>query len=221
MIRTLPMILLAAIAAPSYGALIVQGDVTSNLEGDLFFDNARTGGGDQTIQEGSAANLNRFFDYDVDGMITAPGPGTVTVQGFGFATSAAAAANDATLVDITITYLGANENFGGGDDVLLGTERVGYSFSGAGEYYVNFDTDPSAMIDGLGSRFRVAITPVDNNPGLQETIRFKTRPPQEQTFGHQGPSTSLSGTFVAAIPEPNAMALFGVMGLLATALKRR
>lgn len=222
MIRTTCLLLLAAVAAPSLGATISAGDVTSNLDGDLFFDNARTGGGDQTVQEGGAANLNRFFDFDGNGIITAPGtPGTVTVQGFGFGTSGAAAANDATEVDITITYLGANENFGGGDDVLIGTERVGYNHTGAGEYFVNFDTDPSALIDGLGSRFRVAIAPVDNDPGLQETIRFKTRPPNEQTFGHQGPATSLSGTFVPAIPEPNTLTLLGVLGLAAPHRLRR
>ncbi|MEO0531083.1 MAG: hypothetical protein AAF266_11000 [Planctomycetota bacterium] len=213
----------AALASSSFGALITQGDVTSNLDGTVFFDDARTGGGDGTVQEGNTSVVNRFFDFDGNGVITAPGvAGTVTIQTFGFATSAAAAANDATQVDLTFIYLGQNENFGGGDDVVIGTERVEYGFSGAGEYFVDLDTDPSAMIDGLGSRFRIEVTPIDIDPGLQETIRFKTRPANEQSFGHQGSVLSVSGTFVA-IPEPSTAAAFAMLSVcgLARSVRRR
>lgn len=223
--KLIPLVAAAmlATATVSPAALIGPGDVTSSLDGDLFFDDARTGGGDQTINEGSLANVQRFFDYDGNGLIAAPGvPGLVTIQGFGFATGAAAAANDATLIDLTFIYLGADENPNTPDDVLIGTERVGYSFSGAGEYFVNLDSDPSALIDGLGSRFRIQIAPVDDNAGLIESIRFKTRPANEQAFGHQGPTLSLSGTY-AAIPEPTAMLAFGVpaVALLLTRRRRR
>lgn len=207
-------------ASATQAATISAGDVTSNLDGTVFFDDARTGGGDATIQEGNQQVVNRFLDFDGNGVITDPGlPGVVTIQTFGFATSAAAAANDATLVDLTFIYLGQDENFGGGDDVTIGTEQVGYNHTGAGEYFVDLDTDPSALIDGLGSRFRVIIAPVDNDPGLQETIRFKTRPGNEQSFGHQGPTLSLSGTFVA-IPEPSALVLCSAFAVVGFARRR-
>lgn len=202
-----------AMTAPSLGALIQAGDVTSNLDSTVFFDDARTGGGDNTVQEGNTLVVNRFLDFDGNGTIAAPGvAGTVTIESFGFGTSGAAAANDATQVDLTFIYLGQNENFGGGDDVMIGTERVGYNHTGGGEYFVDLDTDPSAMIDGLGSRFRVLVTPIDIDGGLQESIRFKSRPVAEQSFGHGGPTLSLSGTFVA-IPEPSAFAALSAFAL--------
>lgn len=219
MIRFTCFALLAAVAAPAHAATILAGDVTSNLDGTVFFDNARTGGGDATTQEGSSSIVQRFFDFDGNGMIDAPGvPGVVTIQSFGFGTSAAAAANDATQVDLTFIYLGQDQNPNSIDDVVIGTERVGYDHSGGGEYYVDFDTDLSAMIDGLGSRFRIIVTPIDVDGGLQESIRMKTRPASEQTFGHQGPSMSLSGTYTT-IPEPTAVAL-GLLAFAALATRR-
>lgn len=215
--------LAVALTAPSSGALVTQGDVTSNLDGTVFFDDARTGGGDATVNEPNSQVVNRFFDFDGNGVIAAPGvPGTLTIESFGFATSGAAAANDATELDLTFIYLGQDENFGGGDDLTIGTERVGYNHTGAGEYFVDLDTDPSAMIDGLGSRFRITVTPIDNDGGLVESVRFKTRPGNEQSFGHQGPTMSLSGTFVA-IPEPSTLVVFGMMticGLARTSRRR-
>ena len=232
--KTLLIVAFGVCASPALGATISVGDVTTNLAGDLFFDDARTGGGDQTINDVNGAgaplapvNIQRYFDFDGDGSILdMAGPGTVTVKGFGFATSAAALANDATEIDLTFIYLGADENPGtAADNVLLGTERVGYNHTGAGEYFVNFDTDLSAFIDGVGSRFRVVVQVVDNDPSLQESIRFKTRPNNELSFfgqkaGHSGASLSISGTFVA-IPEPHAITLSSLAAFVIAAARRR
>ncbi|MEO1498789.1 MAG: hypothetical protein AAFV43_16715 [Planctomycetota bacterium] len=200
--------------ATADAATIATGDVTANLDGQLFYDDARTGGGDTTYNEGSVNNIQRYLDFDLDGLITDPPgvEGTVTIEGFGFATSAAAAANDATEIDLSFVYLGADENPGTpGDNVVIGTERVGYNHTGGGEYFVNFDTDLSAVIDGLGSRFRVVIEVVDNDPQVVESIRFKNRPTNEHSFfgqasNHSGPMLSISGTFVPTIPEPSSAA---------------
>ena len=176
MIRcSLLLLTLSFSASAAFGATISAGDVTSNLDGDIFFDDARTGGGDATYGEGTVNNVQRFFDFDADGLITdPPGPGVVTIQSFGFATSGSAAANDATEIDLTFIYLGADENPGTvADNVVIGSERVGYNHTGGGEYFVDFDTDPSALIDGLGSRFRIVVEVVDNDPGIVENIRFK------------------------------------------------
>ena len=221
-------------AAPAAGATITAGDVTTSLAGDLFFDDARTGGGDQTINDVNGAgaplppaNIQRYFDFDNDGSILdMAGPGTVTIQGFGFATSAAAAANDAVQIELTFIYLGADENPGtAADNVLLGSETVGYTHTGGGEYFVNFDTDISGFIDGVGSRFRVVVDVLDTNPNLQETIRFKTRPIAENSFngqklGHSGAALSISGTFVP-IPEPGSAALTCLAAMAMAAYRRR
>ena len=221
-------LLVAMSASPALGATIVTGDVTTSLAGDLFFDDARTGGGDATINEGTVSNTQRYFDFDSDGLITdPPGPGTVTIQGFGFATSGSTVANDASEIDLTFIYLGADENPGTtGDNVLIGTERVGYNHTGGGEYFVNFDNSPSAMIDGLGSRFRIVVEVVDNDPGLVESIRFKTRPNNEQSFfgqgaGHSGPVFSLSGTFQPEIPEPGTALLTAAVAIMSAGVRRR
>lgn len=203
------------------GATISAGDVTSNLDGTVFFDNARTGGGDATANEGGTITVQRFFDFDGNGTISAPGvPGVVTIESFGFATSGAAAANDATEVDLTFIYLGQDQNPNSPDDVVIGTERVSYNHTGGGEYFVDLDTDPSALIDGLGSRFRIVVEPVDLDGGLVESIRMKTRPAGEQTLGHQGPTMSLSGSFVA-IPEPATCVMAFLAGATAMAVRRR
>lgn len=214
--------LLGFAVSPADSATITAGDVTSNLNGTIFFDDARLGGGDATAQEGGSIVVNRFLDYDGNGTISAPGvAGLLEIESFGFATSGAVAANDATEVDITIIYFGQNENLGGGDDVTLGTQRVNYSHSGAGEYFVDFDTPFSAIIDGLGSRYRIQIEPIDVDGGLQESIRIKTRPAAEQTFGHQGPVLSLSGSFSPEVPEPTSIALISLLGSLCCLARRR
>lgn len=213
---------MGCVASTSIGATISQGDVTSNLGGTIFFDNARTGGGDATANEGQTITVNRFLDYDGNGIIAAPGEeGLLEINTFGFATSAAATANDASEVDITILYYGQDEVLNGGDDVSLGTQRVSYNHTTGGEYFVDFDTPFTATINGLGNRYRIQVSPVDNDGGIVESIRMKTRPASEQTFGHQGPSMSLSGSFTpTAVPEPSSLMMLTLLSALSLTAKR-
>ena len=183
---------------PSFAADFQKGDVTSGLTGTLFFDDSVTGGGDDTTNQPNASASVRFCDLDGDGSTLPPGAsGVVTIQGFGFATSGTAGANDATSVNVSVSYLGADELFGGGDDVLIGSETVGYTHDGAGEYYVNFETEMSALIDGIGSRFRIVVTPT-NDAGTG-SIRFKTGALAFEAFN--GPKLSLSGTYTLATTD--------------------
>ena len=207
---------LMAMNLTANAATISSGDVTTNLDGTLFVDDAAPGGTDATKHDGDPFNPQRNFDLNGDGLIGAPGvPGTITIQGFGFATSGATAANDAASVTLTFTYLGANENVGGGDDIVIGTETVNYDFTVGGEYFVNLDTDPSAFIDGLGDRFRISISPDDLDGGLQESLRIKQVGPGGLMFETGGGiKFSVSGTFVP-VPEPTSalLVLSGLVGL--------
>lgn len=176
------------------------GDVTSNLEGDLFIDDAATGGSDVTIGEGNFTPIGiRTFDYG------AGQAGTLTISGFGFATSAVADANDATSIDLQFVYMGADNTFNTADDFEIGTVNdISYTHTGAGEYYVNFgENSISAAIDGVGDQFRVLVNVDDTNLSLAENIRFKS---------NGGSKISVSGSFTP-VPEPGTTALG--MGLVA------
>ncbi len=124
------------VAVPATAATITLGDVTTSLSGSLFLDDARTGGTDATTHDdGGGLSPQRFFDLDGDGTLDppesldAPGiAGTVTIQGFGFASSATADANDASQVEVSFVYLGADEAVGGSDDVTIGSEIVNYNY---------------------------------------------------------------------------------------------
>lgn len=171
-------------------ATIQQGDVSSGLTGDIFIDEASTGGGDITIQEdaGRTAVGIRAFNFPTGEA------GTITISGFGFATSAVTNANDATSIDIEFEYMGAdgdNQDADPTDDVTIGViSNVAYTHVGAGEYFVNFgDEALSAQIDGLNNRFRIYVTVNDLDNGLQESIRFKT-------VAGVGNKLSVSGSFV-------------------------
>lgn len=174
---------------------IVNGDVTTNLNGTFFVDDAVTGGNDVTTNDNSSPrNIGpRFWDLDGNGQLDDVGvPGTVTVEGFGFATSGTASANDATSVDLTFIYLGADQILSG-DDVTLGTRTVGYNHTGAGEYFINFSSPISGAIDGLGQKFLLQLTVNDLDPNNQESIRFKAQSLMFETFS--GPKLSVSGGF--------------------------
>lgn len=209
-----------AMAGGANAATIVNGDVTASLTGDFFVDDAVTGGGDNTTQE-SGTNPRtigpRFWDLDSSGTIDAGDlvAGTVTVTGFGFASSGTATANDATSVTLEFLYLGLDGLVGGGDDVSLGSETVGYNHTGAGEYFVNFETSLSASIDGANNKFATILTVNDTDGGLDESLRIKTNPLQFESFS--GPKLSVTGSFTP-VPEPGSFAFLCIGGL---ALLRR
>jgi hypothetical protein len=229
MTRILALLALASIHATggfAVASLIVAGDPTTNLSGDLFVDLASTGGGD--INAATTLTFNRVFD--LNGMIGAPlTAGEVTMKGFGFATPGnnplampPVINNTAATVQLTFTYLGQDGAFGGGDDVVVGSTEGfvwndgisgnGTGWEGANQYYVNFDTTPSALIDGLGETFRIELVATGGN------VRFKTTGMGAQPLS--AAKFSFSGTF-AAVPEPSAMLVFGAIGTIASLTRRR
>lgn len=185
-------------SASTRAASIENGDVTTSLAGNLFVDDAVTGGSDVTTNDDSSPRTigPRFWDLNSNGAIDDVGlEGTLTIDGFGFASSGTASANDATSIDLTFVYLGEDE-VTSVDDVILGTRTVDYNHVGAGEYFVNFDSPISSLIDGLGQAFNVLVTANDLDGALQESIRFKSAALQFETFN--GPKLSVSGSFVTS-----------------------
>jgi hypothetical protein len=209
----------------SHAALITQlpvGDATPNsdvLVGDLFLDAATTGGGDTNNATGVQSTIRTL---DLNGTAGAPGvAGSVSIQGFVFATGNNLTAPAAAELTFTFTYLGLDGAVGGMDDVVIGTtEPVVFNdglgnaqgFEGAGRYYVNFETVPTAMIDGLNENFLISILPTDGS------IRFKTTGSGAQPLS--AAKFSVSGTF-AAVPEPSAMLLCGAFSSIAALMRRR
>ncbi len=209
----------------SHAALITHlpvGDTTpisDVLVGDLFLDAATTGGGDTNNATGVQSTIRTL---DLNGTAGAPGvAGSVSVQGFAFATGNNLTAPAAAELTFTFTYLGLDGAVGGMDDVVIGTtEPVVFNdglgnaqgFEGAGRYYVNFETVPTAMIDGLNENFLVSILPANGS------IRFKTTGSGAQPLLNA--KFSVSGTF-AAVPEPSGMLILGVLGSITAFTRRR
>ncbi|MDF7825373.1 glycosyl hydrolase [Pontiellaceae bacterium B12227] len=140
-------------------ATIVQDDVTAVMGPGFFLDDAAIGGGDTTTGN---INLTRTFS----GLQLGAQGCEVIITGIGWASSAGG--TTATEATATITYLGADGVWGGGDDVVIGSATDALLFSGAGEYAWQFDTPLRASIDGLNSLFRINI-----NTGGTGNIRYK------------------------------------------------
>jgi hypothetical protein len=155
---------------------IVTGDITSALGPDFFFDSASPGGG--TDFNSNNPSFNRSFGTLNNGT----GGAEITITGIGWASSAGG--TTATSVTVTITYLGADQAVGGGDDILVGSVTDNLVFTAAGEYVWDFDTPLVAQIDGLGNWFQIAVSANGN-------IRYKTFP---NTSGVDNVKLSVAGT---------------------------
>lgn len=182
---------LTILAVSSHGSSIIKADVTSSLGPSFFIDDASTGGNDAT---GFTFNLDRNWTL-ITPFNIGDGGTLLTIIGLGFALPSANN-TDGNIFTATITYLGADETFGGGDDVLLGSASGTLNFSsGAGEYSWLFDTPITGTIDGVGDMFRVTIT-------APSSMRLKT-----VTTGAAGIKLSVAGSSVAVVPEPSALSL--------------
>lgn len=162
----------------AWAADIVSGDVTASLGPDFFFDDAATGGSDNTV-----SNFNR----DLSGLWTAGA--TVTLKGLGWASSSSGTvATDAT---VTFTDLGPDETLGTADDAVVGSVTDNLVFSGAGEYLWEFDSDVSFVATGGSLRINIASS---------GAIRRKTSPSGNTSQG--AVKLTLAGTAVGGEAPP-------------------
>jgi hypothetical protein len=150
-------------------ASIEAGNVTSSLGPVFFVDDASNGGTDTDINQPAVPSFIRNFS----GPLTRnQGPTRISLTGFGFAAHTSATANDATSIAVSFTYLGADEEVGGGDDVSIGTATGSYIFTVGGEYVFSFDAPLTADLSVTGTRFRIQIAPT--NPGGNGSLKLKT-----------------------------------------------
>ena len=134
---------LSFIPATSNAADIVASDVTALIGPDFFFDDASTGGSDNTTN-----NFNR----DISGYW---GVGaSVSLKGLGWASSATG--TTATNATVTFTDLGPDNAFGTADDVVVGSVTDNLIFSGASEYAWSFDNAVTFTASGTGLRINIA-----------------------------------------------------------------
>lgn len=205
----------AACSTNTKAATIVAGDVTANLGPDFFLDAASTGGGDFIVNQPNTALFGRTFS----GLNVGPGGSQLSISGVGWASANNATASDATSAQVTITYLGADGVFGGGDDVAFGSVTDNYTFAGAAsEYYWLFDAPLVATIDGLNSVFRVAVAPLNDTTTGSLTMKTTTG----TTAGNV--KLSVAGTSVALsgqIPEPSSLLIAAALVCGGTVMARR
>ncbi len=124
--------LLAVVCILSCGARaadIVAGNVTTALGPDFFFDDAVTGGGD---------NSSTTFTRDLSGFWTSGA--TVTLKGLGWASGTAGTTS--TSVTATFTDPGTDTAYGTSDDIIVGTVTDNLIFTGvASEFVWDFNSD--------------------------------------------------------------------------------
>ncbi|MFK7910750.1 MAG: sulfatase-like hydrolase/transferase [Akkermansiaceae bacterium] len=165
---------------------------TSTL-GTNFLINAAATGGSDLDSSGSpeALNLSRNL-----GPFTPGSGGTdISITGLAFGMPGAGNTNG-NVITATITYLGADGVFGGGDDVVLGSVSDTLQFTtGAGVYSWAFDTPIAGTIDGVNSQFRIRLeSDTALNGGNSNNIRLKS------TGGGAGAKLSVAGTAVPNNP---------------------
>ena len=165
-----------------------DGIADQNDASGLLFDECRTGGGDTAAQ--AAFNPSRFLVLN-DGAnsnwaagVTVGAPDQITFTGLGLPLRGG---TTATIVSVTITYLGADGAVGGVDDEIVGIRTDDLQFSVVQEYAWRF-TEPLVFDwDGLNNRFRISMTGIDGN------LRFKQRPVNESPSEQGGLPVSVAG----------------------------
>lgn len=190
--RWLAAVLLVASPLALNAATIQQGNVTLSLGPTFFIDDALNGGSDTDINQPSVGIFNRNFN----GLLALnQGPTKVSLTGLGFAAHTSATANDASSVAVSFTYLGADELFGGADDVIVGTTTGTYNFTSGGEYIFAFDTPLSANLTVTGTRFRITVTPT--NSGGNGSLKLKS-----STISYEASPTTSATLSVAGVASP-------------------
>lgn len=171
-----PLACLALIAGnhATQAAAIGIGNVTTTLRPSFFVDEAATGGTDTILTQpltGPAGTYNRSFAGLLN---TNQGPTPITLTGFGFAANGSPANNTATTLTVSFTYLGADEEAGGGDDVLIGSAAGNYNYgsiAAAGEYVFTFDTPLTATLNITGVRFQIQVFPTNSTSNGRITFK--------------------------------------------------
>jgi hypothetical protein len=173
-------------------ATIQSGNVTTILGPTFFIDDALNGGSDTDINQPGVGVFNRYFN----GLLTRnQGPTKITLTGFGFAAHTSATANDAATVAISFIYLGADEVFGGGDDVVVGTATGTYNFTIGGEYVFAFDAPLTANLTITGTRFRITVTPT--NTAGNGSLKLKS-----SAISYEATATTSATLSVAGVASP-------------------
>ncbi len=186
-----------------------DGIVDDNDAGGLLFDEARTGGGDTAAQ--GSFNPSRFLEPNAgsndnwaDGLVPGTG-GMITITGLGLPFRGG---TTATIVTVTVTYLGADGMVNTNDDEIVGIATDDLNYSVVGEYAWQFTTPMEFDWDGLNNRFRFAITGIDGN------VRFKSRPVNESPSGQGGIPMSVGGSMDSDMVLLGDVNLDGVVDLL-------
>ena len=160
----------------------------------LLFDEARTGGGDTATQ--NSFTPSRFLEPNAGtnsnwaaGLV--PGaPATITVDGMGFALRGG---TTATIMSVTVIYLGADGAVGTADDEIVGIATDDLNYSSVNEYAWRFSAPMKFEWDGLNNRFRFEMT------GIDGALRFKQRPTNESPSGQGGLTISVAGSMASEV----------------------
>ncbi|MEM6854747.1 MAG: PEP-CTERM sorting domain-containing protein [Planctomycetota bacterium] len=189
-------------------AVFVTGDSTTIFAADgLLIDDAQPSGGADSATVTSITPARNLA------ITTGIGPQTLTVTGIGLNFRGGTVAGPET-VTVTVTYFGADNNFGlSADNVLIGSATAELTFTGTNEYVAVFDDPIVGVFDGEEDRFRIAIESTGN-------MRFKTHTVGSAPSGEGGIKISLGGSSVP-VPEPGSLALVSLGGLLIAARRRK
>ena len=164
---------------------IRRGNTTAELGPDFFVDTAAIGGTDSIGTELS-------FELDFAPLTRGIDGSDLLITGLGWASPGNGVT--ASQISATITYLGADGQLAGGDDLLLGERSASLNYAGAGEYFWHFDAPIHARIDATQTRFHITL-----DAGGTGEIRLKND-------AEENPKFSVSGSAVAL--EPVNLALY-------------
>ncbi|MGN6552869.1 MAG: hypothetical protein ACTHLW_04015, partial [Verrucomicrobiota bacterium] len=154
---TIVALLTLAACPHSLAATITTNNVTAALGPDFFFNNAATGGND---------NSATVFVRDISGYWTSNA--VVTLKGLGWASkSGGTVAYSAT---VTFTDPGGDAAYGTADDAIVGTRTDGLAFVAASEYAWAFDSN--VVFTARSGALRISIAGYSN--GAPAVIYRKT-----------------------------------------------